>query len=102
MNPEELSKEQLIDLVKKQADDVLALQMEIDYLKGKHQLQQIPVKEALKLQPVEVNGELWYFTLPRWRENGKLCLAEQMMLNEEYLQRKVAEPYQTILKKLNS
>ncbi len=101
MNLTELSNEQLIDIVHRQADDIAALQFELSWLKEQDKLAALPEREALKLQPVEVNGELWYFTCPRWQKNGKTVTAYQLMNDEDALKKIVADPHQMILKKSN-
>jgi len=101
MDLQALTQEELINIIHRQADDIAALQMEVAWLKEYNEQQQLPVKEQLKRQPVNIDGELYYFTIPQWRERNKTVKAVDVMHNEEYLRKKIAEPYQTLLKKLN-
>lgn len=101
MNLTELSKEQLIDIVHRQADDIAALELQLSWAKEQDKLKTIPEREALKLQPVEIDNELYYFTTPRWKEKGKTVTAYQLMSDEHALRKILATPYQNILKKAN-
>lgn len=102
MQLEDLTQEELINIIHRQADDIAALQLEIAWLQQDKQLEQLPVKEQLKRQPVSIDGELYYFTIPQWRERNKTVKAIEVMHNEDYLRKKIAEPYQTLLKKIHS
>jgi hypothetical protein len=99
MELQELSKEQLIDMIHRQADEIAAREMEIECMRNQQQLKTFSEKEALKLQPVEVDGELWYFRLPRWHMKGRTYTAEEVMMNEPLLRSILAKPGQMILKK---
>lgn len=96
-----LDKEQLIDIIHNQANDVAALEMEVAWLKEQKNKQDLPVKEVLKANPVEIDGELYYITLPRFIKGGKSYTAEQACLNEGLLRKILSDPYQMILKKVN-
>lgn len=101
MDLQELSTEQLIDIIHRQADDIAALQMEITWLKEQKTKQDLPAKEVLKANPVEVDGELYCFKLLRFIKGGKTYTAEQASLNEGLLRKILADPYQMILEKVN-
>ncbi len=95
----QLSTEQLIDIIHRQADDIAALEMELAFVKENKKLQELPLKERLKHQPVEIDGELWFFAVPRWIKNGKVHTAEQVMNNEALLRSILSDANQTILKR---
>jgi hypothetical protein len=101
MNLEELSKQQLIDIIHQQADDIAAKEMELAFVKQGQQLKQLPEKEALRLQPVDVDGVQWYFACPRWIEKGKTVTAYDVMADEARIKKILSTPYQVILKKVN-
>ena len=101
MDLQELSKEKLISIIHQQADDVSALEMEITWLKEQKFKQALPVKEILKANPVEVDGELYCFKLSRFIKHGKTYTAEQASVNEGLLRKILADRYQMILEKVN-
>jgi hypothetical protein len=100
MDFEQLSKEQLIDIIHDQADEIAALQMQIGWVNNKQELAKLPEKEALKKQPVEIDGQLWYFTCARWKQKGKTVTAYDIMADEQKIRAILATPYQMILKKV--
>ncbi len=87
-------------MVHEQADEIAALQLENAWLKEQKQQQVLPAKDRLKLCPVDVDGVLWYFKVPRFQRNGKSYTAEDVMLNEPLLRSILDDPYQMILKKV--
>lgn len=92
MEFQDLSKEQLIDIIHRQADDLAALQLELEFVKQ--------AQNPGELQPVYIDGNLYSFRLTSWMSGGKKLHAVDVMKDEAALRAIVANPHQMILKRI--